>query len=65
MRIDLNGAPVDTAATTLAALIDERGCDAASVASALNGAFVPRSLRAATPLSDGARVELLMPMQGG
>ncbi|EIE51319.1 thiamine biosynthesis protein sulfur carrier ThiS [Salipiger aestuarii] len=65
MRIDLNGAPVETDAPTLAALIEERGHDAASVASALNGAFVPRTRRAATPLSHGARVELLTPMQGG
>ncbi|WP_236638433.1 sulfur carrier protein ThiS [Mangrovicoccus ximenensis] len=42
MRIDLNGESVTTGAATLAALVEERGHDAASVATALDGAFVPR-----------------------
>ncbi len=65
MRIDLNGAPVETAAATLAALIEERGLDAAAVATAMNGAFVPRPLRDRTALTEGARIEVLSPMQGG
>lgn len=65
MRIELNGAPVTTGAATLAALIEEQGFDAASVATALDGAFVPRAARAATPLREGARIEALSPMQGG
>ncbi|MDE3027310.1 MAG: sulfur carrier protein ThiS [Paracoccaceae bacterium] len=65
MRIDLNGAPVMTDAGTLAALIEEHGFDAASVATALDGQFVPRSARAETALRDGAKVEVLSPMQGG
>lgn len=65
MQIDLNGTPTQTGAATLEALIDEQGFDAASVATALDGAFVPRALRAATPLPPGAKVEVLAPMQGG
>ncbi|QPM90434.1 sulfur carrier protein ThiS [Pseudooceanicola algae] len=65
MRIDLNGAPVLTEAATLAALIDEKGLEAAAVATALDGAFVPRDLRDSTALTPGARVEILSPMQGG
>ena len=65
MQIDLNGAPVTTAAETLAALIDEHGFDAASVATALDGVFVPRPLRSETPLRGGCKVEVLSPMQGG
>ncbi|MDE3239767.1 MAG: sulfur carrier protein ThiS [Paracoccaceae bacterium] len=65
MRIDLNGAPVTTTARTLAALLAEHGFDAASVATALNGQFVPRSARDATALEDGVKVEVLSPMQGG
>lgn len=65
MRIDLNGQPTTTAAVTLAALLDEQGFDAASVATALDGVFVPRGLRAETPLTPGVRVEVLAPMQGG
>ncbi|GHC15541.1 MULTISPECIES: sulfur carrier protein ThiS [Gemmobacter] len=65
MQIDLNGTPVVTRATTLAALITEQGFDAASVATALDGQFVPRPARAATSLHPGARIEVLAPMQGG
>ena len=30
-----------------------------------HGAFVPATLRAATPLHDGDRIEVVAPMQGG
>ena len=65
MRIDLNGESLTTGAETLAGLLEERGFDAASVATALNGAFVPRPLRAQATLTEGARIEVLSPMQGG
>lgn len=65
MRIDLNGASHETAAPTLADLIVETGVEAAAVATALNGQFVPCAARASTPLTPGAKVELLAPMQGG
>ncbi|MDA3889582.1 MAG: sulfur carrier protein ThiS [Allgaiera sp.] len=65
MQIDLNGEARVTGARTLAQLIEEQGFDAASVATALNGAFVSRTAREETPLSPGARVEVLSPMQGG
>jgi len=65
MRIDLNGAPVVTGAETLAALLLEQGFDTASVATALDGQFVPRAARAATALRDGAKIEVLSPTQGG
>lgn len=65
MQIELNGTRIETPATTLAALIDAHGFEAAAVATALDGAFVPRGLRAATRLTEGAQVEVLAPMQGG
>ncbi|PTQ68295.1 sulfur carrier protein ThiS [Celeribacter persicus] len=65
MRIDLNGTSYETPARTLADLIAETGAEAAAVATALDGVFVPRDARAATLLSDGAKVEILAPMQGG
>lgn len=65
MRIDVNGAPVETAADTLAALIVEQSFEAPSVASAVDGKFVPREARAAYKLVTGMKVELLSPMQGG
>lgn len=37
----------------------------AGVATALNGRFVPRAARSATPLSDGDQVLLFQPIVGG
>ena len=65
MRIRLNGEDIDTTAKDLAALIEDRGFDIAGVATALNGEFVPRGLRAETTLAEGDAVEVLRPMQGG
>lgn len=65
MRIWLNGKPHETAAPTLAALVEEIGLAAAPVATALNGAFAPRPARARTALSEGDRVEVVAPRQGG
>ena len=65
MRIEVNGERIETAAATLAALLEERGVEASEVATALDGAFVARADRAATPLEPGAAVEILAPMQGG
>jgi sulfur carrier protein len=65
MQIDLNGQRLTTGAATLKELIEEQGLDPSSVATALDGAFVPRPLRAATLLTPGARIEVLSPMQGG
>ncbi|MDV7269939.1 sulfur carrier protein ThiS [Thioclava sp. A2] len=65
MRLEVNGTAREVAAETLDALLVEIGVDLASVATALDGEFVPRGQRAATPLTDGARVEIVAPMQGG
>ncbi|KEO51387.1 sulfur carrier protein ThiS [Thioclava indica] len=65
MRIELNGATVNTGAQTLAALIAEREIEADCVATALNGQFVPRGARENAALCPGAKVEILSPMQGG
>lgn len=65
MRIELNGESLTTEAATLAGLLAERGFDPNSVATAIDGDFVPRSLRADTALRDGVKVEVLSPMQGG
>lgn len=65
MRVDVNGAAQMLRGKTLADLIDEMGFEGASVATALNGTFVPRGARATTALAEGAKVEVLSPMQGG
>jgi sulfur carrier protein len=65
MHIELNGRLVQTATNTLAALLVEQGMDGGMFATAMDGYFVPRSQREATALRDGAKVEVLAPMQGG
>lgn len=65
MHIELNGDPTETRSATLAELIAEHGFEAEAVATALNGTFVPRPLRASAALSPGDKVEVLTPMQGG
>jgi len=65
MKIIVNGAPHDLADETLDGLLATLGYDDGPIATALNGAFVPRAARAATTPSDGDRVEVVAPMQGG
>ncbi len=64
MTIILNGEARQTAAATLAALLEEQGFGPA-VATAVNEAFVSKAARATTALQDGDRVEVLAAMQGG
>lgn len=65
LRVSLNGEAIDTAAPTLEALLVELGFAGARVATAVNGAFVPRGARAAQRLSPGDRIEIVAPRQGG
>jgi sulfur carrier protein len=65
MRILVNGAWRDTRAADLAAALEELGYGESVVATALNGEFVPTPSRAAVRLSEGDRIEVLAPMQGG
>ena len=39
--------------------------DSEAVATALNGLFVPKSLRQTTLLSDGDQIEIIAPIEGG
>ncbi len=55
----------EIAADTLAGALMELDWGEARVATALNGAFVPKAARAQTVLQDGDRLEVLAPMQGG
>jgi len=65
MRIIVNGSSRDTAAQDLASVLAELGLGGAVVATALNGQFVPSSARGATRITEGDRLEVLAPMQGG
>jgi sulfur carrier protein len=61
----VNGEPRRTDASTLADLIAGLGYGDAKVATAVNGDFVPARARAGTRLSEGDRVEIVAPRQGG
>jgi sulfur carrier protein len=65
MKILLNGAWREIAAGELGTLLEELGLAGAVVATAVNGEFVAAALRAHTALTEGDRVEVLAPMQGG
>jgi sulfur carrier protein len=65
MKIIVNGAEREVGATTLAeALLALEYADAI-VATALNGRFVAARLREATTLSEGDKIEIVAPRQGG
>ena len=65
MKILVNGSWHDTGAVDLAAALLELGYAEAVVATALNGEFVPATARQGARLSEGDRIEVLAPMQGG
>jgi sulfur carrier protein len=50
---------------TLAALLNEHGVNAEQVSTAVNGAFVPRALRATTRLQPGDTVLTFQAIVGG
>ncbi|MBO6037490.1 MAG: sulfur carrier protein ThiS [Acetobacter sp.] len=65
MTIFVNDETHTVSATTLAALLDELGYGGARIATALDGVFVPATERAKATLINGAKVEVVAPMQGG
>jgi sulfur carrier protein len=65
MKILVNGVWRDTGAADLAGALQELGYGNAVVATALNGEFVPAGARPGAHLTEGDRLEILAPMQGG
>lgn len=65
VNLTVNGEGVATSAETLADLLDELGYGERTVATALNGDFVPVGQRQVTRLHQGANVEIVAPRQGG
>lgn len=65
MTLVVNGEPRDISASNLAEALIALDYADAIVATALNGEFVPARKRAATPVKDGDRVEIVAPRQGG
>lgn len=65
LRIQINGEPREIEAATIQALVETLGLDPRKVAVERNMEIVPRSLHAATALSDGDRIELVQFVGGG
>jgi len=68
MRIELNGESVEVGAgASVGAAVAQAGADPErrGVAVAVDGEVVPRSAWDATPLREGARVEVVVAVQGG
>ena len=65
MKIIVNGAELELGAATLAEALAALDYGDAVVATALNGHFVAARARALTELSEGDRIEIVAPRQGG
>ncbi len=65
MKLVVNGVEQNVAAETLAAALAALDYGQTLVATALNGEFVPARKRAETILSEGDRIEIVAPRQGG
>ncbi len=65
MKILVNGAWREMRSNELAGALEELGYARSVVTTAVNGEFVPVGERARAVLSDGDRLEILAPMQGG
>jgi sulfur carrier protein len=65
ITVVVNGNPESTTARTLQAWVDARGMLPATLATAVNGQFVPRSLRGQQPLTEGDFILTFQPIEGG
>ncbi len=65
MQYIVNGQNEEFAATSLLALLAERGNDPAKVVVELNGQIIPKDAYAATTLHGGDRLELVQFVGGG
>ncbi len=65
MKIIVNAQLHEVTASTLGAALPELGFTSAAIATALNGSFVSKETRDTTSLTEGDRLEILAPMQGG
>ncbi|MCD9146315.1 MULTISPECIES: sulfur carrier protein ThiS [Pseudophaeobacter] len=65
MQIIVNAQAHEVRAQTLEAALCELGFTSPAIATALNGVFVSRAKRSDVLLTNGDRLEVLAPMQGG
>ncbi|TWG94957.1 sulfur carrier protein [Mesorhizobium sp. J18] len=65
MRLTVNGEPQEVRASTLEALLAELDYEGSWLATARNGELVHAEDRGTCLLTEGDRIEILSPMQGG
>lgn len=65
IAVTVNGEEQTTTATTLHDWVLAQGVAAEALATAINGQFVPRSLRATTALRPGDHILTFQPIVGG
>jgi sulfur carrier protein len=66
IRITVNGEPQQLGTPlSVGSLVEARGLAGKRIAVELNGAIVPRSRHATTPLVDSDRVEIVVAVGGG
>ena len=65
MRIIVNGDQREVTPGTLALALDALGYGGKKIATAVNGRFVAAAARPRVELSDGDKIEVVAPMQGG
>jgi len=65
MNIQLNGEEVTVNSSNLSDILVDLGFADAVIATAVNGDFIPKTMRADTVISNGDKLEVLAPMQGG
>ena len=65
MKIEINGDSHETDAKNLGELCVTEGFGDTKIATALNGVFVPANARDRQSLTDGDKIEIVAPRQGG
>lgn len=66
MRVQINGEPHEfTGPSTVAEVLAELDTPGTGSAIAVDGEVVPRTNWTSTPVSDGARIEIMTAVQGG
>ena len=65
MRVFVNGDQRDIESATMALALNALGYDGKKIATAVNGQFVPAPARQTVTLTEGDKLEVVAPMQGG
>lgn len=65
IKVLVNGVAQTTTASTLAQWVAAQGLADDALATALNGQFVPRALRAEQALAEGDAIVTFQPIEGG